>query len=143
MSEVDIVAEMRDQAEWQETALDNPFTAKDMRRWATEVERLRGILDIVVAADDTKGWLAHQIQQQRGLLREDGYEMSKELTTQTVYFWILMTVIGFTIFGIIFGLHSLGWAAVFLIFAFIAVAFGVLVTTIVEEAVDNYNENRR
>jgi len=58
MSEVDIVAEMRDQAEWQETALDNPFTAKDMRRWATEVERLRGILDIVVAADDTKGWLA-------------------------------------------------------------------------------------
>ncbi len=40
MSEINIVDEMRDQAEWQETALDNPFMAKDMRRWADHMERL-------------------------------------------------------------------------------------------------------
>ena len=46
MSEpVDIVAEMRDQAEWQETALDNPFMAKDMRRWADHMERLQALVE--------------------------------------------------------------------------------------------------
>jgi len=39
-TQVDVVAEMRDQAEWQETALDNPFMAKDMRGWADHMERL-------------------------------------------------------------------------------------------------------
>ena len=35
-----VVAEMRDQAEWQETALDDPFMATDMRGWADRMERL-------------------------------------------------------------------------------------------------------